>query len=266
MVKEKQVSLPSGHEGFLYEPQGAAAGTVILFHERYGLVRHTLDLARKLAENGYFTLAPDLFSLWDGDKQALNQGKARALISDDDSVRQIDLWMNYLKTTASAGGGKIALMGVCQSGRYPIVVGSTRNDIAAYVIFYGGASVPDWTPKQNQPRPMPEMIGKLSAPSLFVFAEKDHIISLDHVRRVRNTFEDANLSYRMKVYADAPHGFLNDTMPGRYRPETTREAWAFLLRFLGDVFNRGWPHGRVLWEFCSDKNRGYDFTKNERIE
>lgn len=266
MIKEKQVSLPSGHEGFLYEPEGAPAGTVILFHERYGLVKHTLDLARKLAGDGYLALAPDLFSLWDGDKQALSQGKVRTLISDDDAVRQIDLWMNYLKTTTPGGDSRIALMGVCQSGRYPIVVGSTRNDIAAYVVFYGGAHAPDWTLNENQPRPMPEMIGKLSAPALFVFAEKDHVISLDHVRRVRDTLEDANLSYRMKIYAEAPHGFLNDTMPGRYRRETTREAWAFLLAFLSDVLERGWPHGRVLWEFSGDKSRGYDFTKNERVE
>jgi carboxymethylenebutenolidase len=98
-----------------------------------------------------------------------------------------------------------------------------------------------------------------------VFAEKDHLISRDDVHRVRNTFEDANLSYRMKVYADAPHGFLNDTMPGRYRPETTREAWAFLLDFLRDVFDGGWPHGRVLCEFSNDMSKGYDFTKNPRV-
>lgn len=34
---------------------------VVLLHERYGLVRHTKDLARRLASAGYAVLAPDLF-------------------------------------------------------------------------------------------------------------------------------------------------------------------------------------------------------------
>ena len=52
-------------------------GSVILGHERYGLVQHTLDLTAKVAASGYVGLAPDLFSRWDGDKEALNRGISR---------------------------------------------------------------------------------------------------------------------------------------------------------------------------------------------
>jgi len=38
-----------------------------------------------------------------------------------------------------------------------------------------------------------------------------------------------------------PHGWLNDTMPGRYRAKEAEEAWGVLLAFLGDVFGGNWP-------------------------
>src|SRR5690242_18379028 len=63
-------------QGFLARPaQGQPPYPgVILYHERYGLVQHTLDLAAKFALYGYVALAPDLFSRWEGDKEALNRG------------------------------------------------------------------------------------------------------------------------------------------------------------------------------------------------
>src|SRR5207302_6282712 len=58
-------------EGFLYLPRSESpAGAVVILHERYGLVQHTLDLARRLARDGYVALAPNLFSRWRGDGAA----------------------------------------------------------------------------------------------------------------------------------------------------------------------------------------------------
>ncbi len=50
-------------KGFLAVPekQRGPFGAVILGHERYGLVQHTLDLTAKFAAHGYVGLAPVLF-------------------------------------------------------------------------------------------------------------------------------------------------------------------------------------------------------------
>ena len=153
-----------------------------------------------------------------------------------------------------------------QSGRYPLVVGSRRDDLAACIVFYGGAQQRDWEASALQPRPMGEMLRELRAPALFVFGERDHTISLDNVRRVRDALEEARRSYRMKVFADMPHGFLNDTMPGRYRPQQAKEAWAFLLVFLREVLGGAWSGERVRWEFEGASSADYNFTKNVRLE
>jgi carboxymethylenebutenolidase len=175
--------------------------------------------------------------------------------------------LDFLKAHPRVIPARIALMGVCQSGRYPIVVASRRRDLAACVVFYGASQQRDWSPSELQPKPMAEMIRSLSTPVLFVFGERDHTISLAEVRRVRDALEEGRCSYRMKVFRDMPHGWLNDTMPGRYRPRQAEEAWAMLLAFLADVFSERWPGaGEVRWEFECASAADYDFSKNVRLE
>src|SRR5713101_220432 len=170
-------------EGFLYLPRSESpAGAVVILHERYGLVKHTLDLAQRLARDGYAALAPNLFSRWKGDEAALRAGRARVVLPDPEVAAGIDAALDYLKGHPRVAPGRIALMGVCQSGRYPIVTGSRRRDLAALVVFYGGSQQRDWQVSELQPEPMQGMMRSLSAPVLFVYGERDHTISLADVR------------------------------------------------------------------------------------
>ena len=269
MTQDAQpVSLGGDCEGFLYLPRSAApAGAVVILHERYGLVQHTLDLAQRLARDGYVALAPDLFSRWKGNEEDLRSGKARVVLPDPEVAAVIGAALDFLKRHPRVAPGRVALMGVCQSGRYPIVVGSRRRDLAALVVLYGASQPRDWERSELQPRSMSEMMRSLAAPALFVYGECDHTISLADVRRAREALEEGRCSYRMKVFRGMPHGWLNDTMPGRYRAKEAKQAWGLLLAFLRDVFAGKWPgEGQVRWEFESASSADYDFSKNVRLE
>jgi carboxymethylenebutenolidase len=263
----ERVQFGDGLEAVLFLP--AAEGprpAVIILHERYGLVQHTLDLAARLASDGYVALAPDLFSRWEGDREALARGDVRVTLPDRDVARLIGGSIEFLQSQPCAQREAVVLMGVCQSGRYPVVAASERADVAACVVFYGAAQASDWEINGYQPRAMGEMLATLSAPALFVFGEGDHVISLDDVLRVRAALEAGKRSYRMRIFPDVPHGWLNDTMPGRYRPDAAREAWSMLLDFLDDVLRHRWPgQGRLRWEFESDVAQTYDFSHNRRM-
>lgn len=264
---KQDIKSASGLEGVLFLPESARGkAAVIILHERYGLVQHTLDLAQKLADDGYVAFAPNLFAQWDGDQAALKAGDARVVLPDPEVSRVIDMAIALLREDPRTQSEKIFLMGVCQSGRYPIVVASQRSDLAACIVFYGASQGRDWNVNDLQPVPMSDMFAKITVPSLFMFGEADHTISIDNVRRVRGTLETHRKSYRMHVLADAPHGFLNDTMPGRYRPCDTEVAWKMLLTFIEEVSAGGWPAGRVQWEFTSTSSPDYDFSKNVRLE
>src|SRR5258705_6599957 len=166
----QKVRFAADGEGFLYLPSGGApAGAVVVLHERYGLARHTLDLAQRLARDGYAALAPNLFSRWKGDEATLRAGRARVVLPDPEVAAVIDAALDFLKGHPRVAPGRIALMGVCQSGRYPIVVGSRRHDLAALVVFYGGSQERDWQTSAAQPWPMREMVRALSAPAVFLY-------------------------------------------------------------------------------------------------
>src|SRR2546421_9856345 len=187
---QMKVQLGDGCEGELFMPRATATGAVVTLHERYGLVQHTLDLAQRLAADGYVALAPDLFSRWQGDREALKRGEVRVTLPDDEVAAVIDRAIDFVKPRAA----QVAVMGVCQSGRYPIVVGSRRRDLAACVVFYGGSQERDWQLSDLQPQPMREMVRSLSAPVLFVYGERDHTISLEDVRRTRDALEEGRRS------------------------------------------------------------------------
>ena len=251
----------------IYLPSGTARAPALIFlHERYGLVKHTLDLAQKAAADGFVGVAPDLFARWQGDREALRAGTVRVTLPDPEVAAVLHETIEELKENPRVDAGRVVLVGVCQSGRYAVVAASERGDLAGCVVLYGAAQESDWMVTKEQPRPMPEMIGAVNAPFLFVFGEGDHVISLADVRRVRGAFEDARKSYRMRVFASMPHGWLNDTMPGRYRPREAAQAWDLVVGFAHEVFDGGWRRERVRWEFAADTSPAYDFGKNVRFE
>ena len=228
-------------------------GAVILGHERYGLVQHTLDLAARFAAYGYVAIAPDMASHWDGDKEALTRGDARLTLSDEEIIGYMSRSMDYLQALPEVDSGRVAAMGVCASGGYPHLLNSVRPDLAANIVFYGGTN------------PSDRVIESLSAPTLGVFGEADHTISIEDVREFRKQLERARKSYEFRLYRDMPHGWLNDTMPGRYRYREAEDAWKLIMGFLDRVYAGGYPADRVRWRMSSRYSRKYDFSKNVRL-
>ena len=81
-------------------------------------------------------------------------------------------------------------------------------------------------------KPYAELINAGTAPVLGIWGEKDHTMSVDDVRRVRDQLEDARRSYEFVMYPDLPHGWLNDTMPGRFRAAQAGETFELIVSWL----------------------------------
>jgi len=264
-VRSEDIICPGGMPAFLARPQ--ASGTypvVILMHERYGLVKHTQDLARRCASDGFVALAPNFFYRHP-DQKILNAGNSRYDLTDPESVLQLKSALTALEGHPAADLSKVAVAGYCQTGRHPIVF-AAEVKIAAVVVWYGAASKREWEVNATQPRALDDVIGKLPCPVFGAFGSDDHIISLDDVRRFRNALEDKRKSYEIHLYRGAPHGWLNDTMPGRYRKRQADEAWSAQQRFLREAFGGEWKSDDVRWRFDSEVGTNYDFSKNVRQE
>ncbi|SRR5579885_1256024 len=255
-------------KGFLAVPERGTGPfpAVVLAHERYGLVQHTLDLAAKFAGDGYVALAPDMYSHWDGDLAALNRGDISVPIHDDEIRVCMGASLDYLLAQAQVDGRRIAAMGVCMSGEYPLVLNAARPEVCANIVVYGGAQPVIWEMSPDRrAEPYEAILARVTAPVLGIWGEKDQVVSVDDVLRLRNALETHRKSYEFTLYRDMPHGWFNSTMPGRYRPRETEQAWAQILDFLARVHAGAFPSDRVTWRFESNIATTYDFSKNVRL-
>src|SRR5215472_678718 len=257
-IATQDITCDNGMPAFLAYPAGGGSfPTVILMHERYGLVKHTRDQAIRCARDGYAVLAPNFF-FRHPDQAALNAGNSRYDFTDPESVELIKAALALLTKQAAADLSKVVVAGYCQTGRHPLIF--------AAVVWYGAASKREWEVNKLQPKPLDEVIAALPCPVFAAFGEADHIISIEDVQRLRNRLEAHRKSYDIHLYAGAPHGWLNDTMPGRYRKPQAEAGWAAQQRFLSRVVAGGFEAQRVSWRFEGDSGTDYDFSKNVRME
>src|SRR5688572_27157303 len=163
-----------------------ARPAVIILHERYGIDRHTKDLTVKLAQAGFVGFAPDLFHRFTGDSKAVLRGEQRVDLSDDGALEDLNGAVEYLKKLNNVDAARIGIIGVCQTGRQPVLLAARRNDLAGTVVLYGAIGGKEWLGNDLRPTPIEELISKVSCPLLGVFGEADHIISVDDVVRFRN--------------------------------------------------------------------------------
>jgi carboxymethylenebutenolidase len=264
-IATQDITCENGMPALLAHPVGAGRfPTVILMHERYGLVKHTRDLAQRCARDGYAVLAPNFF-FRHPDQAALNAGNSNYELTDPESVDLIKAALSTLTKHSVANLSKIAVAGYCQTGRHPLVF-AAEVPISAAVVWYGGAMKRDWDMNRLRPKPYEEIIAALPCPVFAAFGDADHIISIEDVQRLRNSLEAHKKSYEIHIYKGAPHGWLNDTMPGRYRKPQADAGWTAQQRFLSEVFAGAHDPKRVSWRFESESTTDYDFSKNVRLE
>ncbi|MEE3004461.1 MAG: dienelactone hydrolase family protein [Chloroflexota bacterium] len=254
-------------KGFLAMPENQTGpfGAVILGHERYGLIQHTLDLTAKFAAHGYIGLAPDLFSRWEGDMDALNRGDIQVTITDDDLKSYLGDSLDYLLNHPQVDPNRIVGMGVCQSGDYPLVLNSIRHEISANIVVYGGAQSRVWEVDEARPVPYETILEGIQAPILGIFGEHDQVVSVENVRRLQDLLQSKRKSYEFKLFRDMPHGWFNSTMPGRYRPKEAEQAWSLIMDYLRRVRAGEFPSDRVIWRFESNIAPDYDFSTKVRL-
>ena len=263
----QSIQIDNRMNGFLGTPGGPGKKPVVIhLHERYGIVQHTTDLGQKFVDAGYVTIVPDFFSRFTGNREALARGDDRCELSDEQVLLDLDAVVEYLKSVPQADMAKVAMSGVCQTGRQPILAAAKRHWLSAAVVLYGAVYDADWKSHPIRPEPIDKLMREVSCPLAAVFGELDNLIHRDNIVRMFSVLAQAKKSFDIRVYADAPHGFLNDTMPGRFRPDQAEAAWSQITSFLAAVFAGAWKKDRAVWRFDADTSLDYDFTKMKRWE
>ena len=126
-IVSEDIVCDNGMPAFLAYPAGGGPfPTVILMHERYGLVKHTRDQAMRSARDGFAVLAPNFF-FRHSDQRILNAGDSRYDMTDPESVELIKAALAAMKKQKVADAKRVAVCGYCQTGRHPLLHPSKRR-------------------------------------------------------------------------------------------------------------------------------------------
>ncbi len=149
------------------------APVAIVLHERYGYVKHQKDVAERFAREGYVGLAPNMFFKYP-DQKAIAENRYHYDMTDPESVEYMAAALETLgKDVPRANMSRVAVMGVCQTGRHALVT-AAELPIHAVLIWYGAVSAKNFQVNHMYPRPLEDLIKKVAGPIHGVFGEACH--------------------------------------------------------------------------------------------
>jgi carboxymethylenebutenolidase len=222
-AESKTVSYKSGDEtvqGVLYTPSGKGPfPAIIVIHEWWGLNDWVKDEASKLADQGYVTLAIDLYR----GKVATTPDQAHEImrgVPEDRARRDLRAAFDFLQSQSNVKKDRIGAIGWCMGGGYSLDVALDEPGLAADVINYGHLA----TDKQA--------LEKINAPILGLFGAQDQGIPPDDVRKFEATMKLLGKKIEVKIYDDAGHAFENPNNKTGYREADAADGWQRTVIFL----------------------------------
>ena len=223
-IKASYVTYPSPGgtsgtmRGYLVQPASQAPfPAVLVIHENRGLNPYIEDVARRVATEGFLSLAPDGLSPVGGYpgndddgrtlQAGLDQGKLRT-----DMINSARFLKAYALST-----GKLGVTGFCWGGSTTNFLAVTLGaELKAAVPFYGAAAETARVPE-------------IKAPLLIQYAEND-----ERVNALWPAYETAlkasGVQYEMHMYPGTQHGFHNNSTP-RYNEAAAKLAWERTIAF-----------------------------------
>lgn len=208
-------------KGQLSQPAGSNKKLpgIVVVHENRGLNPYIADVGRRVALEGYISLAPDALTPLGG--YPGNDDDGRAMQSKRDRYDMLEDFIaaaDYLKSHPNCNG-KIGVVGFCFGGWVSNMMAVRLPDLVAAVPFYGT-------------QPSEEETAKIQASLLLHYAALDNRVNAGWPA-YEAALKKYNKDYTAYVYPDVNHGFHNDTTP-RYEEAAAKLAWKRTV----DFFNK----------------------------
>ena len=190
---------------------------VIVIHENRGLVHHIQDVTRRMAKEGFLSLAPDALSPVGGTPDDVsNVGELFKKLDSEETTKNFVAAVKYLKTHPNSNG-KVGCTGFCWGGAMTNQVAVNAPDLNAAVPYYGR-------------QPSAEDVAKIKAPVMAHYAENDQGINAG-IAAFEEALKKNNIEYQIFTYPGTGHAFNNDTNPSRYNEEAAKLAWQRTVGF-----------------------------------
>jgi dienelactone hydrolase len=220
-----------------FEPGSGPRAGVLVFPEAYGLNKHALTRAQRLAALGYVALACDL------------HGEARVIEDLGESIKMLDpLYADPSKTRARATAGlralaarsevdaaRIGTIGFCFGGTMSLELARSGAAIKAVVGFHSGLATV--APKTDAKA--------IKARILVCIGVDDPFIPLEQRADFENEMREAGVDWQMNLYGNTVHSFTNPAAGNakrpnavRYSEQADRRSWQAMQNLFAEALTR----------------------------
>jgi carboxymethylenebutenolidase len=194
---------------------------VIVIHENRGLVPHIMDVNRRMAREGFLSLAPDALSPLGGtpENDPTKTSTMFRELNGEQTTKNFVAAVKYLETHPLSNG-KVGCTGFCWGGAMTNQVAVNCPTLKAAVPYYGR-------------QPVAEDVAKIKAPVMAHYGGTDTGIN-QGIPAFEEALKKANIEYYIYIYDSAGHAFNNDTSPERYNEQAAKLAWKRTVDFFKD--------------------------------
>jgi carboxymethylenebutenolidase len=217
------VSYHSGDEtvqATLYMPKGEGPfPALVVIHEWWGLNDWVKQQASDLADQGYVTLAIDLYR----GQVATTPDEAHQImrgVPEDRANRDLLAATAYLRSLDKVYTKRVGAIGWCMGGGYALDLAVADPKLKVAVINYGHLASDKATLK------------KIHAQILGIFGGQDKGISVPDVHKFETDMKALDKKVDIHIFPDAGHGFENPNNEQAYRAEDTAKAQKITEEFL----------------------------------
>ncbi|MBI2359104.1 MAG: dienelactone hydrolase family protein [Deltaproteobacteria bacterium] len=206
---------------------------VVVIQHQGGVDEFVQDMTRRVAEAGYFGVAPDLYHR-DGPDCTDDAPTRRVRLRDVTVIKDVNATVDFLKKHNSVDGERLGIVGFCMGGRVVYLMAAVNPSFSAAVKYYGGGIFQPWG---DGPSPF-DRTAEIHCPLLGHFGEDDQNPSPDNMRKLDSELRRLGKVHEFYSYPDAGHAFMNKTAKS-YRAHADQASWPrtadFLRRCLVEV-------------------------------
>jgi len=222
-------------EGFIAwdDSKSGKVPGILIVHEWNGLNEHSLPRAEKLAEEGYFAFAADIYGKGIRPKtmqeSAAQAGKYK---SDRQLLRsRVIAGLNKMKEFSQVDQAKIAAIGYCFGGTTVLELARSGAEISGVVSFHG-----------NLDNPKTEDAGNIKTKVLVCHGAADPFVPAEEVNAFTEEMNREKIDWIMISYGNAVHSFTNPGAgndPSRgaaYNASADERSWEDMKLFFSRIF------------------------------
>lgn len=204
---------------------GRAFPAVIVIQHGPGVDKFIEDRVDTLAQQGYLSIAPDLYHRQTEDGDMMTRiGRLR----DPEVINDVNAAVNYARRLKDTQLGDVGIIGFCMGGRVAYLMAASKPVFKAAGVFYGGSIMKPWG---NGPTPF-DLTPYIHCPIAGFFGLEDVNPSPTDVDKIAAQLDKYRKPYEFHRYEGAGHAFLNFTNPATFREGPARDAWEKLVPFL----------------------------------